>query len=429
MRLLFIAILLLAAAIGGAVMLQQYPGYVYLEVGLWTVETTLAFLIAALVVAFVLLYIGLRLLGLVVRTPRALRRGTYGRRTERSWRGLTRGLIEMAEGRWTQAEKILTRHAPDSDTALVHYLAAARAAQQAGAYERRDSYLKAAIEVNPEADVAVSLTQAELQLAHRQTEHALATLNRLRGLAPQHSYVLKLQARLYAVMEDWESLSELIPDVRGRKVLPRERIDVLERAAALGRLGERGLDGAALKAIHDSLSRRMRDDPDIVLAYAERLIAVGGYETAEKHVRQVLGREWDERLARCYGRIPCEDAQRQLEHAEAWLKEHGRSPMLLLTLGRLCVRNRLWGKARIYFESSIGAGPRAETYFELANLLDELGEFGPAREQYRAGLAKAVESGDGTVAPGPARIPRERLLAVATGLPDQALLPTARAGS
>ncbi len=428
MRLLFIAILLLAAAIGGAVMLQRYPGYVYLEVGLWTVETTLAFLIAALVVVFVLLYIVLRLLGLVVRTPRALRKGTHGRRNERSRRGLTRGLIEMAEGRWGQAEKLLTRYAPDSDTALLHYLAAARAAQQAGAYERRDNYLKAAIEANPEADIAVSLTQAELQLAHHQTEHALATLNRLRGLAPQHSYVLKLLARLYAEMEDWESLGELIPELRSRKVLTRERIDMLERASALGRLNERGNDGVALKAIHESLSRRMRDDPDIVLAYAERLIAVDGNETAEKHVRHVLGREWDERLVRCYGRIRCEEPQRQLEHAEAWLKEHGRSPMLLLTLGRLCVRNRLWGKARIYFESSIGVEPHAETYFELANLLDELGEFGPAREQYRAGLAKAVEGGNGSGVRGSARINRERLLAGATDLPQQAQLPTARPG-
>jgi HemY protein len=428
MRWLLIAILLLAAAVGGAVLLQQYPGYVYVEVGLWTIETTLAFLIAALVIVFALLYIALRLLGLLARTPRAMRRGKYGWRTERSRRGLTQGLIEMAEGRWSQAEKILTRHAPDSDSALLHYLAAARAAQQAGAYERRDRYLKAAIEANPEADIAVSLTQAELPLAHRQTEHALATLNRLRGLAPHHSYVLKLLARLYAEMEDWESVSELIPELRRRKVLARDRIDVLERAAALGRLAEPDRDGASLKAVHESLSRGMRDDPDIVLAYAERLIAVGGNDTAERRVRHALGRRWDERLVRCYGRIPCEDAQRQLEHAEAWRKEHGRSPMLLLTLGRLCARNRLWGKARIYFESSIGAEPHAETYFELANLLDELGEFGPAREQYRIGLAKAVEATGGNGAPGPPRINRERLLAGATDLPEQALLPTARPG-
>lgn len=396
MRWLIVVVVLLAAAVGAALMLQQYPGYVYVEVGAWMVETSLAFLLAALVLGFAVLYALLRVLGLVFRTPRSLRRGRHGRRTERSRRGLTRGLIEMAEGRWQQAEKLLTRHAPDSDTALLHYLAAARAAQQIGAYERRDAYLKQAIEANPEADIAVSLTQAELQLAHHQTEHALATLTRLRGLSPRHSYVMKLLARLYADTEDWERLAELIPELRRARAMDRARVDRLEHRAALGRLARPGLDAAALRAIWDSLSRRMREDAAVVRRYAERLIDADEHETAERRVRQVLARDWDEDLARCYGRIRHPDAGQQLSHAEGWLRDHGSSPMLLLTLGRLCVRNQLWGKARSYFESSIGAGPRAETYYEFANLLDELGEFGPAREHYRAGLGLAVADDAGT---------------------------------
>ncbi len=392
MRWLILAVAILAAAVGAAVMLQQYPGYVYVEVGVWTVETTLAFLVGGLLLAFLALYVLLRLAGFVLRTPRSFLRGAHGRRTERSRRGLTRGLIEMAEGRWQQAEKILTRHAPDSDTALLHYLAAARAAQQLGAYERRDAYLKQAIEANPEADIAVSLTQAELQIAHHQTEHALATLTRLRGLSPRHSYVTKLLARLYADTGDWERLADLVPELRRARALPRERIDELERDAALGRLAGPGLDAPALRSIWDSLSRRMREDPVIVRRYGERLIEAGAHEAAEKRVRHSLSRQWDESLARCYGRIQHPDAGQQLAHAEAWLKEHARSPMLLLTLGRLCVRNRLWGKARRNFESSLEAGPRAETYYQFAALLDELGEFGPAREHYRVGLALAVDA-------------------------------------
>lgn len=396
MRWLIGSLAVLALAVGATLMLERYPGYVYLEAGLWTIETTLAFAVAALVVLFLVLYGLVRLIGLALRSPRSWQRGVRGRRTERSRKGLTRGLIEMAEGRWSRAEKILTRHAPDSDTALLHYLAAARAAQQLGAYERRDAYLKQAIEANPEADIAVSLTQAELQIAHHQTEHALATLNRLRGLAPRHAYVMKLLARLYADTADWERLGGLVPELRRARALPRERIDRLERQAALGRLAQSGQDLAGLRALWDSLSRQVRQEPEVVRRYAERLSALGAHETAEKLVRQALTRVWDEALVRCYGHVQYPDVARQLQHAEAWLNEHRRSPMLLLTLGRLCIRNQLWGKARRYLESSIGAGPRAETYYELAALLDELGEFGPAREHYRAGLALAVaRSGDG----------------------------------
>jgi HemY protein len=429
MRWLLSALLLLAATVGVALMLQRDPGTVYMHIGQWTVETSLAVLLAFLVVVFVVLYALLRITGAIMRLPRRWRRGRSGRQSEKSRRGLTRGLIEMAEGRWEQAEKYLSRHATDSDTSLLNYLAAARAAQQAGAYDRRDHYLKAAIEENPEADVAVSLTQAELQLAHRQTEHALATLTRLRSLAPQHTYVMKLLARLYAELEDWERLGELLPELRRRKVFDANRLERLERATAFGRIERAGADSEALQAVWDSLPKSIRGDGAVLHAFVEQLIRAGEHALAERRLRQHLGREWDETLAHDYGRVQLDDPGRQLEQAENWLHNHGRSPMLLLTLGRLCVRNQLWGKARIYFESSIGVEPRAETYFELANLLDELGEFGPAREQYRAGLAKAIESGDATATRCAPRIPRERLLAGAADLPEQALLPNARPGS
>ena len=403
MRWLLIVLVVLLVAVGAASLLQHDPGYLYVDIGRWTLETTLAFALAALVVAFVVLYFLVRLLVMLVRSPRAWRSGLRHRRTEKSRRALLRGLIEMAEGRWERAEKLLLRHAKESDTALLNYLAAARAAQQAGAYERRDRYLKEAIEANPEADVAVSLTQAELQLAHHQTEYALATLTRLRGLAPHHVYVVRLLARLYAELEDWAQLGELLPEVRRHSVFEPDRLAALERAAALGRLAHAEANGGALTGIWDSLPRRMRDDAQVLHVYVERLVEAGSKAVAERRLRQYLDRHWDETLARDYGLVEHEDPNKQLDYAEGWLKDHGRSPMLLLTLGRLAERGRLWGKARVYFESSIKSGPTAEAYHELGRLLDELGEIGPARENYRSGLARAVRRRD---APAPAELAR-----------------------
>lgn len=395
MRWLLIALVVLLVAVAAASLLQQDPGYLYIDIGRWTLETTLAFALAVLVIAFVALYFLIRLLAVLLRSPRTWRTGLHQRRTEKSRRALLRGLIEMAEGRWERAERLLIRHAPESDTALLNYLAAARAAQQIGAYERRDRYLKEAIEANPEADVAVSLTQAELQLAHHQTEYALATLTRLRGLAPNHLYVIRLLARLYAELEDWERLAELLPELRRHRVFEPDRLEALEQAVALGRLARAGSDSAALTAVWDSLSRRMRDDTRVLHVHVHRLIEAGAKNVAERRLRQHLERQWDERLAREYGLVEHESLNRQLDYAEAWLKDHGRSPMLLLALGRLAARNRLWGKARVYLESSIEAGATAEAYHELGRLLDELGEIGAAREHYRAGLALAVRRQDG----------------------------------
>lgn len=390
MRWLLSVLLLLLGAVGVAVLLHRYPGVVTIEVGPWIIETSAAVAVVGMVVLFLVLYLLLRLLGLLAWGPRALRRGLTGRRSEKGRRSLVRGLIEMAEGRWETAEKLLVRHAEGNETSLLNYLAAARAAQQVGAYERRDRYLRTAIEENPEADIAVSLTQAELQLAHHQTEHALATLTRLHSLQPGHTYVMKLLSRLYAELEDWDRLAELLPDMRRRRVVSAERLRELELRTALGRLRAAPARGQELMNIWESLPRGVRDDAAVLRAFVRRLTEAGAMDRAEKRLRQYLNRHWDEDLVRDYGLIEATDSNRQLDHAERWASGRGRSPMLLLTLGRLCARNRLWGKARAYLESSMGIEPRAETCRELAELLEHLGETGAAREHYRRGLELAV---------------------------------------
>ena len=71
-----------------------------------------------------------------------------------------------------------------SESPLLHYLAAARAAQLQGRYQERDKYLKAAHEARPEAEFAIGVTQAEFQLAHPQTTESIATLTHFPTLQP-----------------------------------------------------------------------------------------------------------------------------------------------------------------------------------------------------------------------------------------------------
>ena len=55
-------------------------------------------------------------------------------------------------------------------------------------------------------------------------------------------------------------------------------------------------------------------------------------------------------------------------------------------MGRLSLRNNLWGKARDYFETSHRLQPSAETCAELARLLFSLGERELSAQFYREGL-------------------------------------------
>jgi HemY protein len=388
MRYLVYAMLALLAAVAVALLALPDPGYVLIGYGDWSLETTLLVLVAVLAG----LYLALRFLAGLRRLPGRLLHWRRLRGERRARNALNRGLIELAEGQWATAEKRLVRHAATSDNALITYLAAARAAQQQGAHDRRDQYLSLAHGSMPEADVAVGLSQAELQMAHGQLEQALATLRHLRQIAPRHGYVLKMLMKLYQRLQDWQSLRDLLPELRRRKVIGEEELKRLnlEIHQALLEQAARRDDPEALREAWGWLPRSLAQDESLLVIYVTRLQRHGQVEEAQELLRNAIRRHWSQRLVYLYGQLEGGDSGRRLNEAEGWLREHEKDPVLLLTLGRLCLANRLWGKARAYLEASVQLAPTMETCQALGALLEQLGEPDKAMACYRQGMGLAV---------------------------------------
>ena len=410
MKYAFYLLLALLAAVIIAGVLHVDSGYVLLSWRVTSVEMSLGTLIVLILVVFFGLYLLTTLVVKLWAFPRRLHAALERRRELRSRRSSIRGLIDLAEGRWADSERNLMRHAADSEVPLITYIAAARAAQMQGAHERRDTYLRRAYEKVPAAQLAVLLTQAELQIAHRQYEHALATLKRLQELDPNHAYGLKLLARLYRRLGDWMPLRALIPKLRETHALPRAEIDRLEShavSALLERL-DTGSGSAQATVLWNELPRRLRNHAEVARAYVQALIKLGDYKTAESVARDALKSNWDEDLIALYGQTRADDAVRQLARVEDWLAEKGESAALLLTAGRLCVVAKLWGKARSYLESSIVLGARPEAYEELGRLLKTLGEPEHAMQAFSDGLALSLGGKIKTFKPGKPRLRRVR---------------------
>jgi len=248
----------------------------------------------------------------------------------------------------------------------------------------------------------VGLSQAELQIAGHQMEQALATLNHLREIAPRHEYVLRMLLRLLERLGDWERLLALLPEARRRHVLPVEDANRLEVRAYLGLIERAGAlgDAAALHALWKRVPRHLQQDPDLALAYARQLDALGEHTEAEGVLRKAIRHHWDERLVDAYGRIRTGHPENQLQQAEAWLEGHENNPVLLLALARLAMQSRLWGKARGYLEASLGMHPTVEGYQMLASLLEQMGESEAAIESLRKGMAIAARHEPALPAPG-----------------------------
>jgi HemY protein len=146
---------------------------------------------------------------------------------------------------------------------------------------------------------------------------------------------------------------------------------------------QRSHDAGSLRAYWDQAPEAERADPRIAARAAREFVRVGDAERVRSIVETALAHDWNPELADCYGECIANDALARLERGEFWLKSHPRDPDLLRTLGRLCMAQRLWGKAQSYLEASLTIHPTRATHLELARLMERIERPEAAQVHYR----------------------------------------------
>jgi len=393
MRWLFGSLFILLIAVMLSLLAYQDPGYVLIAWGYKTAELSLSLFIILTVLSFVTFYAAMRLTVNGWNMPGAFKAWRLRQRHLRARRDTNKGLVELAQGNWTRAERYLVRHVSDSEIPLINYLSAARAAQKQAVPDRRDNYLALAHKNMQGAGFAVQLTKAELQLVHGQLEQSLATLVQLHSSSPKHPHVLFLLARIYEMLRSWGDLKKIIPDLKKHKIINNEQLAELERVVHREMITIATQRGKVdqLKASWQHVPKALRSDIEMAQHYTRCLLTLDAHDDAETVVRDTLKRNRDDQLIYLYGLIESSDPDRQLASAENWLKGNENNPVLLLTLGRLCKRNKLWGKAHSYLEASIGVQARSDSYKELGQLMEQLEEPDKASSYFRQGLLLAQE--------------------------------------
>ena len=384
MKWLVIALLVLVASVAVALVALPDPGYVLVGLGNYSVETSLLVFLVVLALA----YVALRTLAGLWHVPARVHQWDH-RRHDRHLHSLyDEAMLEMAEGRVERAERRLVRLLKSEQAPVQAYLSAARAASQLGFDDRRDQYLALAQQRHPGARAAVAFTQAELQLSKSQLEQAQTTLTSLQALAPRNERTLQLLMKLYLQQQDWQRLRDLLPALRRSNLLSgnqRQQLAVqVCREQVLSFSSYDDVD--TLKTGWKQLPQVVQQDEGLLTMYVEQLMRLGAHKQAEQLLVAQIKRSWNRRLVYLFGDLQAADSTRQLELAERWLEQHAQDPVLLLTLGKISLRNQLWGKARSYLEASINQQATPEAYRMLGSLLERLDEADEASDCYRKGI-------------------------------------------
>lgn len=393
----FVLFLVIGAALYQLV--AQGAGYLLIVWGKTSIEMSLWFALLSLIVILFILWFIWSLCRGSLRGVVAAKRKVFGLGDEKAQAKTVDGLIDFIEENWPQALKKLTRSAGKVQAPIINYLAAARSAYELDDEQGALELLHKAEISNQRGGLAVAITQARMQLANKQYEQALATLERATAIRPEHPVVLSLRQQVYVALKDWSALKALLPQLNKNNIGTTAERHQLELNLYRAKLNEqiekqKTLNAsdtkAQLEALWQDIPLHLQRAEAILSLYASQLMALGEHNTAEKLLAPALDKQWHGQWIDLYGLLLCEDCKKSLKTAERWLGSHSDSPNLLLALGRLCIQNQQWGRAVDFFEKSIALQERAETYAELARILDYIGETEKSIYYYKKGLTASV---------------------------------------
>ena len=386
MRWLIWLLLILALAIGVSLLAGSNEGYVLVVRSPYRLEFSLNFLIVLVVVSFILLHLGLRFVNYTRRLPANVRAYKETQRLRQGHAALLQALHASVEGRYDIAEKAAGHALELGEDAGLSALIAARAAHKLQHRNRRDFYLAEAERLSPDNPIARLLTQTELLLDDRQYSQALHVLQQLEKIEPGYAPAQRLELKVQLRLNNWEQALTLLRRLEKSDAIESWQLQEIRQQAHLHLIRRYAADLPALSAYWEKIPEEDRLNKRLARHAAQSFIALGAGDEAARILEMSLAKEWDSDLAGLLGDCNSGKPQRLLQQAEHWLHSHETDAQLLLSLGNMCMRMSLWGKAQSYLEASISVKPGADAHLALAKMLENRGDTAAALVHYRASV-------------------------------------------
>jgi len=362
---------------------SQNPAYVQLVYPPYRIEVSFTVFIALSLLTFVLVYWLVRLASAFLSLPDQVRQFRLERAQARARKLLDEMLGAFFEGRYADAEKAAASAINNGETSILHTIIAARSAHELHEFKKRDAYLAAA-DGRKIGDTTMRLmATTKFMLDQHDPDSALEALRELRDNGVKsHPGALSLELKAQQQAGNWDEVLKLLEQMEKRKAIDATAAAQLRQQAWLKRIGQQK-DLAGLTACLKYVPADIRRLSTFVAAAASALIERGGCEPAKKLLTDSLNAQWDSELVALYGDCQSGDLLAQIEQAEKWLNLHDQDAGLLLALGKLCMNQKLWGKAQSYLDASISLKPSRTAYEALGRLAELLGNTDDASRHYQ----------------------------------------------
>ena len=390
MRVLFWFLLVAAAAVSVALAAKVINGYALFVAPPWRVELSLNLLLLLVIGGFAGGYSLVRLASRMLRLPQDVQVMRRRQREARARTKLDSAVIALLEGRYGKARQFAEEALEVPGAPGIAALVAARAALDTRDFATAEAHLTGSAVQAGSLAVPRLMLDAEMKLEQRRPLEALATLQALKKEAGSHTAALRLELRALQGTGRYADIPPLVDQLVRRKVYGAQEGDHLRAAAHAEELTARAHDPAGMRSYWSKLTDAEQRLPKIARAAAKSFLALGGDREAADILANSLERRWEPDLVLLYAECRAPDPTKQLAVAEGWLAGHDHDAVLLRSLGDLCVRAQLWGKAQTYFEASLALDDGYETRVALGELFARLDRTDEANGQLAAALKLAL---------------------------------------
>ena len=390
MRALFWLLTLAALAVGLALAARYNDGYVLLVLPPWRAEVSLNLFLLASIAGFFVIYLLARAVSHTLGLPRAVAEFRRRRQREKAVLALLDAWRLLQEGRYGHALRAAEKAKPDVATSGMLAMAGWRAAHALRDAEREAQWAARVREHDGAGLQAARLmTEAEFALEQRRFDDARDALQQLATRQGRHIAALRLSLRAEQGLGNWREVAKLARQLEKHQALTADQAAPIRSRAVREALRSLRDDPVGLMGYWRELDDADRAEAALALETARALAAAGDCRVAQRVIEDALDENWDPSLVLAYGECgrpgePAGDVLGRIAQGEKWLQRMPGDGALLLTLGRLCRQQQLWGKARSYLEAALAIAPSRAAHVELAQLLDQLEESALAIRHYRA---------------------------------------------
>ena len=365
---------LFAAAVA-VTMVAHNPGYVQFVFPPYKMEMSLTLFVFVLLAVFVLVYLLLRMTFVTLNLPEYVRSFREERAVSKGRTAMMEALKAYFEGRFAAAEKAAVRAMELGENSGLNPIVAARAAHEQREFDKRDAYLAQAEGKSVGESTMRLMAKAEFLLDQKQPQSALNSLKELSDTGMhKHVGALGLELKAQQQARNWDAVLEVMTQLEKRNAIDKVVAVQMRQQAWLEKLATQATDLPALRAMWKSIPTEIKRRSKIAAVAAQAFGRLGDCESAQHLLAESLNAQWDSELVTLFGECHSDNNIAQIEQAERWLNQHTDDAGLMLALGKLCMHQKLWGKAQSYLDASLSLKTSRAAYTALGQLAEKMGK-------------------------------------------------------